>query len=145
METLQCTCSALRTATRAITLAYDNALRPSGLRLTQYSILKRVAALGRPLLSELAEILVLDRTTLGRNLRPLERDGLLRTEVGQDRRERLVSITPEGLAAMARARPLWQAVHDRMELKLGVETSAALRDSMRAVTLAGKELAAEAA
>lgn len=145
METFQCTCAALRTATRAITLAYDNAMRPSGLRLTQYSILKRVALLGRPLLSELAEVLVLDRTTLGRNLRPLERDGLLRTEVGEDRRERLVSITQAGLEAMARARPLWQEVHDRMEVKLGVETSAALRDSMRAVTRAGKELAAETA
>lgn len=133
----------MRGATRALSLAYDNALRPSGLRMTQYSILTRVTALGRPLLSELAEMMTMDRTTLGRNLRPLERDGLVKLDVGHDRRERLVSVTAAGIEMLELARPLWKAMHQRLETKFGTEEAQQLRAALRLITRAGRELALE--
>ena len=72
MTLLQCNCSTLRSATRVLTQAYDEVLRPSGLRTTQFSILARLAGVGPVPLSELAELLAMDRTTLARNLRPLD-------------------------------------------------------------------------
>src|SRR5438876_11565211 len=105
MTLLQCNCSTLRSATRVLTQAYDEVLRPSGLRTTQFSILARLAGVGPVPLSELAELLAMDRTTLARNLRPLEREDFLRLEVGSDRRERLIHLTPAGRRALARAMP----------------------------------------
>src|ERR1700744_5613202 len=118
MELLQCNCSSLRSATRVLTQAYDEVLRPSGLRMSQFSILARTAALGELPMSELAEHLAMDRTTLGRNLQPLERDDLIQIQVGQDRRERLISLTPNGRKALARAKPLWDRIHQRFEKKM---------------------------
>jgi DNA-binding MarR family transcriptional regulator len=143
MELLQCNCSALRGATRALTQAYDEVLRPSGLRMTQFSILARAAAVGELTLSELAEMLAMDRTTLGRNLQPLERDDLVQIKVGVDRRERLISLTPTGKKTLARAKPLWDQSHRRFEEKMGKREAKALRDMMKSVVSVGRELSAE--
>lgn len=143
MELLQCNCSALRSATRALTQAYDEVLRPSGLRMTQFSILARIGAVGPMPVSNLAGLLAMDRTTLGRNLKPLERDDLVVIEVGADRRERLISLSTAGWRALKGAMPLWKSVHTRFEEKFGARESAALRATMREIVAAGQELSEE--
>jgi DNA-binding MarR family transcriptional regulator len=143
MELLQCNCSSLRSATRALSLAYDEVLRPSGLRMTQFSILARASAVGEMPLSELADLMAMDRTTLGRNLQPLEREDLIQINVGADRRERLVSITANGRKTLLRAMPLWEDVHRRFEQKVGKREAKALRDMMKSLVNVGRELSAE--
>jgi DNA-binding MarR family transcriptional regulator len=140
---LQCNCAAMRSATRALTQAYDEVLRPSGLRTTQFSILARSAAVGPTPLSDLAEILAMDRTTLARNLQLLERDGLIAIVVGDDRRSRLVHVTSAGRKIVARAMPLWQSIQQRFEAKMGSSSAEALRDVMNLVVQLGRELSDE--
>ncbi|MCC7022066.1 MAG: MarR family transcriptional regulator [Thermomicrobiales bacterium] len=112
--------AAVRRADRALNRLYDEALRPSGLATTQYALLSTLARAGRPLLhSDLAERQEMAGTTLSRTLKPLARDGLVRIEPGDDRRTRLVAITPAGEAALERARPLWHAVQGRVVADVG--------------------------
>ena len=92
----RCNCHALRQAMRRVTQLYDHALAPAGLRVTQFSLLARLHELGPMSMKALAEALVMDRATLGHNLRPLEAEGLVVVAVGKDRRSRLVTLTPEG-------------------------------------------------
>ena len=126
-----CTCAALRRTARRLTKAYDRALRPAGLRLTQYSVLANVARAdgeGSGLtVTDLARRLAMDRTTLTRNLRPLEVAGWLRVAPGPDRRSRAVEITEEGRRVLEAARPLWQAAERTFRQALGREDAAALR------------------
>ena len=93
---LECACFSLRKAARAVTQLYDDALKPARVLATQLPLLATSARLERATVTKLAEAMVMDRTTLTRNLRPLERDGLLRTEPGADRRVREVSLTKKG-------------------------------------------------
>src|SRR5215218_1111495 len=92
----RCNCLALRQATRRVTQLYDQALAPVGLRITQYPILAWIAADGPMTMKALAERLVMDRATLGHNLRPLQGAGLLELVPGTDRRSRIVALTEAG-------------------------------------------------
>jgi DNA-binding MarR family transcriptional regulator len=110
-----CACSTLRRATRAVTAAYDAALAPVGLRITQFSVLRTLARLGPLPVSRLAAEIALDRSTMGRNLDPLERRGFVRFAVGErDQRERVAHLTPEGQAAIEAALPYWRAAQQRI-------------------------------
>jgi len=110
-----CACTTLRQATRAVTAAYDAALAPAGLRITQFSVLRTLARLGPVPVTRLAAEVALDRSTMGRNLDPLERQGLVRLEVGKmDQRERVAYLTPDGEAAIEKALPLWRGAQSRM-------------------------------
>jgi DNA-binding MarR family transcriptional regulator len=110
-----CACIALRRAARAVTAAYDAALAPSGLRITQFSILRKLARLGPLPVTRLAAEAALDRSTMGRNLNPLERRGLVRIEVGNiDQRERVAYLTAGGEAAIEAALPYWRKAQDRI-------------------------------
>jgi DNA-binding MarR family transcriptional regulator len=111
--------------------------------MTQFSMLSRASAVGEMSLSELADLMAMDRTTLGRNLQPLERDGLVQINVGEDRRERLVSVTPAGRKVLARALPLWEEVHQRFEQKLGKREAKELRETLKRILNVGRELSAE--
>ncbi|MDJ0946665.1 MAG: MarR family winged helix-turn-helix transcriptional regulator [Kiloniellales bacterium] len=111
----------LRRASRALGQVYDAALRPVGLKGTQFSLLTALALLGRVPLSELARELGMDRTSLTRNLRPLLREGYVREDRGEDRRQRLLALTEAGRRTYREALPLWQAVQDRIEDRLGSE------------------------
>ncbi len=126
-----CTCAALRRTARRLTRAYDRALRPAGLRLTQYSVLANLARAegeGRGLtVTDLARRLAMDRTTLTRNLRPLEAAGWLLVAPGPDRRSRAVEITEEGRRVFESAQPLWQAAERTFRQSLGREEAAELR------------------
>jgi DNA-binding MarR family transcriptional regulator len=119
--TAMCTSFNLRKAARAVTQFYDDALRESGLKSTQFSLLSAAAVAGTMPISRLAEEMAMDRTTLTRNLKPLENEGLLRVEAGKDRRVRNVTVTPEGEALLEKAAPLWRKAQTQMIDKLGDE------------------------
>ncbi len=116
---VNCTCLSLRKAARAVTQMYDEALRPSRLRATQLSLLFSVEHAGPRGITELAKMLVMDRTTLTRNLKPLLDQKLLEVIHGPDRRQRPIAITPKGRDALAGALPLWQEVQVRLADGLG--------------------------
>jgi DNA-binding MarR family transcriptional regulator len=117
----QCTCGNLRKAAQVITRLYDEFLQPSGLLITQFKLLGAVAAHGAIALSPLAKQLDLDPTTLARNLVPLARDGLVEVYPGEDRRKRLVRITPRGQEALDAALPLWENAQAWVISQLGDE------------------------
>jgi len=125
-----CNCAAIRQAARRITRLYDQALAPAGLRITQYPILSWLATTGPATMSVLAERMVMDRATLGHNLRPLEAQGLVTLTAGEDRRSRMVALTDAGRRKMTEARPGWKAAQNRFEAVFGAEDSAALRATM---------------
>ncbi len=115
-------CFNLRKASRAVTQLYDSVLAGHNLRITQFSILGVLLAYGRPRrMSDLARDLVMDRTTLTRNLRPLERSGYLRVLAGTDKRERLAELTPEGRALIEALLPLWREAQAKARALLGEE------------------------
>jgi DNA-binding MarR family transcriptional regulator len=114
-----CACYNLRRAARAITRLYDDFLRPSGLRATQYSVLMAAHLRGPITLTRLADLTVTERTTLTRNLNILEKSGFLRIEAGSDRRERQVTITEQGQEALKAAIPLWEMAQTHIEKGLG--------------------------
>ncbi len=114
-----CTCFNLRKAARAVTQLFDQVLEPSGLRATQVTLLVAIALASSATVGRLAERLVMDRTTLTRNLAPLAREGLIESASGKDRRTRTVRLTGRGEAALARALPLWARVQARVVQGLG--------------------------
>jgi DNA-binding MarR family transcriptional regulator len=126
-----CTCGSLRRASRRISQFYDMALAPLGIKSTQYSILSEVerGSLAGPLtMNELAAAMVMDRSTLGHNLRPLERDELLTLRLSEhDRRKRYVELTPKGRATLARSKRLWRQAEGRFEQIFGKQPAAELR------------------
>lgn len=111
---MTCACFNIRKAARAVTSLYDEILRPTGLRATQVTILMAVASEDRPTISQLAEQLVMDRTTLTRDLKPLEAQGYLVVTPGDDRRTRTVRLSALGHTRLAEAIPLWQSAQARM-------------------------------
>jgi DNA-binding MarR family transcriptional regulator len=128
-----CNCLSLRQATRRVTQLYDQALAPVDLRATQYSLLSRIEMLGPIALNPLAEAMIMDRATLGHNVRPLEARNLVRLAVGEDRRSREVSLTKEGRKLLDEARRLWRRAQRSFESELGREEAAALRAVLRQV------------
>ncbi len=121
-----CACFNLRKAARVITQHFDEILKPSGLLVTQFTILVAVAMAKSATINDLAEILVMDRTTLTRNLKPLEREGWLKSEPGQDQRTRVISLTSSGEAVLAKAFPLWKQAQSTVEEILGQQRWSAL-------------------
>ncbi|MBF5044612.1 winged helix-turn-helix transcriptional regulator [Aggregicoccus sp. 17bor-14] len=123
-----CNCLALRQAARRVTQHYDSVLAPTGLRTTQYSLLTRLVRRGPMTIQELSADLVMDRTTLGRNVLPLERDGLLTIRPGAtDRRRRELHVTREGAARQARAARYWEQAQAQFEQHFGVRRARELR------------------
>jgi DNA-binding MarR family transcriptional regulator len=113
--TRQCACSAARRTSRALTHHYDLALRGSGLRVTQFTLLATLAQTGPMPMTRLAAFLELERTTLTRNLKPLVRDGLVEMRDEKDGRIRRVAIKAKGEAAARHAFPLWKKAQDSVK------------------------------
>jgi DNA-binding MarR family transcriptional regulator len=128
-----CNCLSLRQATRRVTQLYDQALAPVGLRATQFSLLLQTEALGPIALQPLAEVMVMDRATLGHNVRPLLGRGLVQLEVGRDRRSRELSITQAGRDLLVEARALWRQAQDAFETEMGRDTASAVRGLLHRV------------
>jgi DNA-binding MarR family transcriptional regulator len=127
---MDCTGFNLRKAMRAVGQHYDDALRPAGIRGTQFSLLVTAKMAGPVTVTRLAEMAVMDRTTLTRNLNVLEKQGLVAVAPGADRRTRRVAITEQGLAVLRQAYPLWQQAQARLMAKLGPDRLQSLRDNM---------------
>ena len=115
----QCAFYKLRRASRVVTQVYDQFLKPCGLAPTQFSLLVALSSAGLITISRLAEAIVMDRTTLTRNLRPLEREGLVKIVPGPDRRTRAVTLTSSGKKKLLAALPLWDQAQHYMAKKLG--------------------------
>ena len=116
-----CTCFNLRKATRAVTQYYDEVLRPSGIRATQFSLLATIREFGTVSIGTLAEEAVVDRTTLTRNLKLLEDEGLVATSPGADARVREVSLTPAAHEKLAVAQRYWKQAQAHMAEQMGDE------------------------
>ena len=132
-----CNFGALRQAARRVTKLYDDALVPVGLGVNQYSILARLNRVGPSRIQDLAWLLVMDRSTLGHLLRPLEERRLVSLDVSvQDRRSRTVALTRAGKALVAKARSLWAGAQRRFESKFGKEAAFDLRTVLKQVATA---------
>ena len=116
-----CTCFNVRRASRAVTEFYDAIMALSGVKATQFTMLGAVALMGPASVTRLAEHLALDRTTLTRNLKVLAQQGLVAISAGEDRRERVVSLTADGTAALERATPQWHEAQSALVEKFGEE------------------------
>lgn len=114
-----CVCNKLRRSARIVSTLYDEALAPSGLSVAQFSLLRMLQRAGPSSLSDFAQATCYDRTTLNRTLGALEEKGLIRSEAGEDRRSRIVSVTDAATQAMRRAQPHWEEAQARIEAALG--------------------------
>jgi DNA-binding MarR family transcriptional regulator len=130
-----CNCLALRQAARHVTQFYDHYLVPTGVRTTQFSILAMLEGLGPISINALAEAMVMDRTTLGRNIQPLEREGLIAVTKGRaDRRSKELQLTGAGAARLHAASKAWAEAQTRFERSFGSKRTSDLRAILRAVT-----------
>lgn len=117
-------------ATRAVARIYDDALRPHGVRTTQYSILSRLQLEGPASVSALAARLAMDRTTLARELSPLVDRGLVELEPGADRRQRIATLSERGHATRNAAMPSWEAAQAEIGRRFGDARSRTLVDEL---------------
>lgn len=131
-----CNCGAMRKAMRRMSSFYDAQLAPSGLRATQFAILATLNELGEVSINRMAEQMALDRTTAGKNLRPLEKAGLIKVAPSaSDGRMRVITLTREGYNALKKAVPLWRAAQKSFEKWNGAENAATLRATLRDIRL----------
>jgi len=122
----------LRKLSRLVGAIYDEALRPSGLRGTQFNVLVALALLRETTVKRLAVTLAMDRTTLSRSLTPLERDGLVRSQPGADGRERVLVLTDLGHVCLKSAIAHWELAQARVAKELGRAKSQQLAESLHA-------------
>jgi len=125
-----CVCHRTRMAARAVTRLYDDTLRPAGLRATQLAVLVAVGGDEAVSITALAKFMGMDRTTLTRNLTPLEREGLIRLGGEGWRRSRTVEITRKGRSRLREALPLWEKAQATLRRKLGTRRWAVIRTDL---------------
>jgi len=129
-----CNCMALRQAARHVTQFYDGYLAAAELRTTQFSILVKLQRLGPMTINALAERMVMDRTTLGRSIQPLEREGLIVTRTGEkDRRSKEMHLTAAGAARLRAGIKAWAVAQERFEAVFGRKRASDLRAILRDV------------
>ncbi len=130
-EIASCTCLRLRKATRRVTQIYDEMLEPSGLTISQFSLLARLMPEEGLSIGALAETLVMDPTTLTRNIKPLVDRGFLQTyNDAEDRRRRMVALTKQGRDIVPVAYPLWRKAQARLAVQLGASDIASLNKAL---------------
>jgi DNA-binding MarR family transcriptional regulator len=129
----------LRRTVRAMSQFYDGILAPSGLRATQVNLLVALGRTGPVRSARLAEVLGMDKTTLSRNLAPLQRARLIELHAGEDRRMRFVALTAKGIAALGHAIPLWQDAQRRATEAVGPERWIGIREDLNRLTTFAKE------
>ncbi len=116
-----CVCRKTRETARKISRIYDDMLQPAGIKATQFTMLAAIALQVDSTLTELAETLGMERTTLSRNLKPLERSGLIDISAEGYRRTRSARITNKGVTVMAKALPLWKSAQRLLKKRIGNE------------------------
>ncbi len=119
LPALPCMCANLRRASRALTQLYDDALRPLGLRATQFTVLQALSLAGEVSQGTLGEILAMDSTTLTRTLEIMKRRGWIAKRFGKDRRQRRLYLTQNGTAQLRGATPAWENVQAKLRIELG--------------------------
>lgn len=119
LPSLPCTCARLRRASRALTQFYDDALRPAGLRATQFTVLQALSLTGEVTQGELGRLLAMDSTTLTRTLEIMARKGWIAKRLGKDRRERTLHLVNAGEALFQRVLPRWERVQAELRKRLG--------------------------
>ena len=130
----RCLCIDLRSAAQRLTQAYDEAMAPSGISVTQFSQLHLIDSLKGPTLTELAEASQLERSTLGRNIKVLEKMDLVITKPGADARTRTIHLTRKGANAFKRAVPLWYGVQTELMARIGLGGRNQLDDTLAMLT-----------
>lgn len=133
VDRTSCNALALRQAARHISQIYDGHLASEGLRTTQFSVLAKLSRLGPLSINELAKSMVMDRTTLGRAIRPLERDRLLAIGAGDDGRTRSLRLTATGETRLKAAAVKWREAQREFETAFGVRNAAELRNILQRV------------
>jgi DNA-binding MarR family transcriptional regulator len=119
MPTIPCLCATIRRASRALSQVYENALRPVGLRGSQFTILQALARTGEITQGRLGQILAMDSTTLTRTLKIMGRNGWIAKQPGKDRREWRIRLSKAGHIQFQRATPYWEKVQTEMRDQLG--------------------------
>ncbi len=120
-----------------MTQLYDAALRPTGLRITQFTLLQALARAGEPMTQgALGELLAVDSTTLSRTLRPLERSKWIRRVAGSDARERRIELSAPGQRVLERVTPVWEGAQLRLRVQLGSRDWAALEELLTSAVTA---------
>jgi DNA-binding MarR family transcriptional regulator len=136
---MNCACFNVRKAARAVTQLYDRVLKPTGLRGTQFTLLIALSRRGDIGISQLADVLIMERTTLTRNLKPLVKQGLAAVAEGSDRRTRTVRITAQGQDKIRQAIPYWEEAQAVIAEGLGSKGMAVMLNSISKVTSLAKE------
>lgn len=134
-----CTCFNLRKTSRVITQMFEDAMRPIELRGTQFPLLAHAFGNSPITITRLAEMMVTDRTTLARNLAPLEKRGLIKIQAGEDRRQRIVELTEQGREKLYEAYPIWKDTQEKIKKKLGTEKWSSLMANMSELVESVKE------
>ena len=130
----------IRMTARAVTQTYNLALRDTGLRSTQFSLLAALAEHDSVPIGQLSEAMGMDHTTMGRNIRPLLRAGYVEISFGDDRRVREMRITASGLNAFQEALPAWRVAQTEIEKALGAERWSGLRRDLAILTKFARDL-----
>ena len=134
LKSEDCNCFVVRSAARHVTQLYDQFLAPVGLHVTQFSILAKLKRLGPITINGLAKEMVMDRTTLGRNVLPLERDGLVKIEVSAiDGRAKELHLTKAGEKRLQAGHEAWERAQARFDTRFGAKRAADFRAMLRAV------------
>jgi DNA-binding MarR family transcriptional regulator len=130
----ECACFDLRKATRLVSRMYDGFLRDAGVNVTQFSQLRLIGAEQKISISTLGRYMVMDRTSVTRALAPLERDGLINSRLGADKRFRLVSLTKKGRKLVADAEPKWRLAQEALMQAIGAKRWGVMRRLLRDTT-----------
>jgi DNA-binding MarR family transcriptional regulator len=130
----RCACFDLRKATRAVSRLYDDCLRPLDLNITQYSLLRVIEGTPQISVSTLGRYMVMERTSITRALAPLERDGIIHSRAGSDKRTRIISLTKKGTRLIANAKPYWEQAQKTFLDLIGDKRLTAMRGLLRDTT-----------
>jgi DNA-binding MarR family transcriptional regulator len=130
LSPMECTCFRIRGAARRVTQIYSRHLAPTGLKISQFSLLGFITAEGPVAISRLAELLATDRTTLTRNLGPLLADGLVERTASSDKRRHELIATVAGRALFKRALPLWAAAEQEVRMAMGAKLTSDLHGAL---------------
>jgi DNA-binding MarR family transcriptional regulator len=128
-----CHCVLLRKASRKVSSYYDEALAPLGVNIGQFSLLRNIRRLEPVSLTDLAHAVELDRSTVGRNAKVLERMQLIAIGHGEDHREAVLTIAPKGRDVLETGAPLWDGVQDDIETRLGPDKTRQLQELLTAL------------
>lgn len=126
-----CSCFYLRRAARLVTRQYAETMKAAGLKSSQFSILSMISHHGRMTITDLAKKMGLERTSLSRTLRPMEKDGLLSISAEQEKRRRFIEMTKHGKATFKTALPLWNKAQHQFKKQLGAEDLKTLKNLLQ--------------